>query len=940
MVTPALKVQGTVQFRRGTAAEWTAANPTLAEAEMGVELDTGTTAGLNKYKIGDGVTDWNDLPYGGLESALTTAQQAQLGYALATGLRFQVSAEPPTTRTDGSALEEADEYTNTAIPPVTFQYVSGAWTTLNTVAMVNTVPLDTFAMVSIDVQFDTLALFRAIDSTLYTTASTRGYNNVDDGGDSKYTLVATSAQVTAANTATAGTYVDDGGYQIIANDGSAWAALRTAPGVDVRKYGAIPDCQDGDQTATNCWAATVAADAYAAAMGDELLFPAPKKVNSGYLYMADTFVPLYSRVQRGAVVSGIDQGGTRIFWRPTVPMSTVPPIATPLDAANDCLPCFRNMNTGQMWNIWFDGPTPYVRQTMGTTDQYWKGGQMTRLPHYQNDLAYGFIGCDQDDQVQMDYYNCGSSATLKHGMCRTNTTGHIREFYCNWDGLIGTYTVNASDDYYRIGTNFTGVLAGFGFNNKDNAGTEGSNMIRHLDGHAGFAPFTILQFQDVSNTSGTGGGLNGFMKGIHFESCGEAAIQLLPGASTNLRLEDCVSSWSDSWENDGAWSTMLPPDMQPAIGAQAALFALGSVELLDCPGSTFARSYVDNTADSCPPAANQVSLLIDAMFPLTANGGLQGGVNVSAFDTIQLGDGTAGSFSNGQVKSDPAPRPNYELSVFPANKGDLRRYTAVAPTPNLLLNPVQMTAALGTTNNVLSGNGGNWIMGSDSSTITGYSLAALLAAGTLKQSDLPQALLDTYSSLTDDPVVIALECVTAASNIFAQLDPITRALPFPYKLLSTGTWIKVQRAANADGTPNTTVMPVMVRQAGGNYQYYPNETQQMTPDSAFMPMLFNEFAVDVPGSVNNALYEFQIYTVDNAVVGDIIWLFPPICNEGQLAQFNANNGPTLRGQVYLDEQPALTSTAAGGTVALPAGALGFATMSYNGAQVQYPVYPV
>jgi hypothetical protein len=49
-----------IQFRRGTAAEWTAANPTLAEGEVGYETDTG------KLKVGDGVKDWNDLDYSGI----------------------------------------------------------------------------------------------------------------------------------------------------------------------------------------------------------------------------------------------------------------------------------------------------------------------------------------------------------------------------------------------------------------------------------------------------------------------------------------------------------------------------------------------------------------------------------------------------------------------------------------------------------------------------------------------------------------------------------------------------------------------------------------------------------------------------------------------------------------------------------------------------------
>lgn len=48
----------TIQLRRGTAAQWAAANTVLAEGEPGMETDTSS------LKVGDGVTAWNDLPYG------------------------------------------------------------------------------------------------------------------------------------------------------------------------------------------------------------------------------------------------------------------------------------------------------------------------------------------------------------------------------------------------------------------------------------------------------------------------------------------------------------------------------------------------------------------------------------------------------------------------------------------------------------------------------------------------------------------------------------------------------------------------------------------------------------------------------------------------------------------------------------------------------------
>lgn len=47
----------TVQFRRGTAAQWSTANPVLAVGELGLETDTGKT------KLGNGTNTWNTLAY-------------------------------------------------------------------------------------------------------------------------------------------------------------------------------------------------------------------------------------------------------------------------------------------------------------------------------------------------------------------------------------------------------------------------------------------------------------------------------------------------------------------------------------------------------------------------------------------------------------------------------------------------------------------------------------------------------------------------------------------------------------------------------------------------------------------------------------------------------------------------------------------------------------
>ncbi len=59
-----------IQMRRDTAADWTAADPTLAEGEIGIETDTG------KMKIGDGATAWTLLAYGPAGTAINVDDTA------------------------------------------------------------------------------------------------------------------------------------------------------------------------------------------------------------------------------------------------------------------------------------------------------------------------------------------------------------------------------------------------------------------------------------------------------------------------------------------------------------------------------------------------------------------------------------------------------------------------------------------------------------------------------------------------------------------------------------------------------------------------------------------------------------------------------------------------------------------------------------------------
>jgi hypothetical protein len=52
-----LEPEVVLRDKRASAARWAEVNPTLLEGQRGYERPTGF------FKIGDGVTPWNDLPY-------------------------------------------------------------------------------------------------------------------------------------------------------------------------------------------------------------------------------------------------------------------------------------------------------------------------------------------------------------------------------------------------------------------------------------------------------------------------------------------------------------------------------------------------------------------------------------------------------------------------------------------------------------------------------------------------------------------------------------------------------------------------------------------------------------------------------------------------------------------------------------------------------------
>lgn len=115
-----------IQLRRGTAAEWTAANPVLGDGEPGWEHDT------KKLKIGDGTAAWSALPYfvsgtGGGTGGSVSAADATILDELINGLTLPDPATAPTRilRFDGTNGGTPDAFGRTQVNSAEWNYDQG-----------------------------------------------------------------------------------------------------------------------------------------------------------------------------------------------------------------------------------------------------------------------------------------------------------------------------------------------------------------------------------------------------------------------------------------------------------------------------------------------------------------------------------------------------------------------------------------------------------------------------------------------------------------------------------------------------------------------------------------------------------------------------------------------------------------------------------------------
>ena len=107
-----------IQLRRDTAANWTSANPTLAEGELGLETDT------TFYKIGTGSTAWTSLAYGSIAGTLANSSVTSAMIVDGTIVAGEIASNAITTAKILDANVTAAKLAATAV-------TAGSYTTAN-----------------------------------------------------------------------------------------------------------------------------------------------------------------------------------------------------------------------------------------------------------------------------------------------------------------------------------------------------------------------------------------------------------------------------------------------------------------------------------------------------------------------------------------------------------------------------------------------------------------------------------------------------------------------------------------------------------------------------------------------------------------------------------------------------------------------------------------
>lgn len=109
-----------IRLRRDTSSDWSFYNPVLSSGEPGVELDT------NRIKVGNGITEWNDLPYllanvSGLQLSIGDGNFTAIQWDISERLNFRGSGDTSVLFNDET--NTVTIYSSGTLPPLTNQAI-------------------------------------------------------------------------------------------------------------------------------------------------------------------------------------------------------------------------------------------------------------------------------------------------------------------------------------------------------------------------------------------------------------------------------------------------------------------------------------------------------------------------------------------------------------------------------------------------------------------------------------------------------------------------------------------------------------------------------------------------------------------------------------------------------------------------------------------------
>lgn len=157
----------TIQIRGDTLANWTTANPVIADREMVLETDT------QQFKIGNGVDNYLDLPYGGIAGPSYTDAQARAAAVIDSIADGDTDHAPSRNSVfDALAGKAAVSHSHAAVDITDFTAAAKAAVVIDSIA-----DGDTDHAPSRNSVFDALALKQALNAVLtaWSSFNTNGF---------------------------------------------------------------------------------------------------------------------------------------------------------------------------------------------------------------------------------------------------------------------------------------------------------------------------------------------------------------------------------------------------------------------------------------------------------------------------------------------------------------------------------------------------------------------------------------------------------------------------------------------------------------------------------------------------------------------------------------------------------------------------------------------